>query len=157
MAWTEEKIELLKKLYAEDLSSEEISREIGDVTRNAVAGKVHRLGLSARDSRTRANRKRRAKIPKPKPKPVVPEPIVVKEATLPDGDYATVMTITGVMCRWPIGTPGDDDFHFCGNRIDGKTPYCETHANMAYQPSRNNENRTGTSQGSKELVDEMMQ
>ena len=48
MAWTDERVELLKKLWAEGLSASQIAGRLGGVTRNAVIGKVHRLGLSGR-------------------------------------------------------------------------------------------------------------
>ena len=47
MAWTDDRVEILKKLWAEGLSASQIARELGDVTRNAVIGKVHRLGLAS--------------------------------------------------------------------------------------------------------------
>ena len=65
MAWTDERVELLKKLWAEGLSASQIAREIGDVTRNAVIGKVHRLGLSGRATKTRVDRPRRHRHPRP--------------------------------------------------------------------------------------------
>jgi GcrA cell cycle regulator len=48
MSWTDERVELLKKLWADGLSASQIANELGSVTRNAVIGKVHRLGLSGR-------------------------------------------------------------------------------------------------------------
>lgn len=156
MAWSKERVEVLKKLWAEGLSASQIARTMGDVTRNAVIGKVHRLGLSGRATTSRKDRVRRATIPKPQPKPVVAEPVSVKEATLPGGDFATVMTLNGVMCRWPIGDPGASDFHFCGNAVEDGGPYCPGHAELAYQPSANNRSRRGTSQGSERTVQEMM-
>ena len=48
MSWTEERVELLKKLWADGLSASQIAAELGGITRNAVIGKVHRLGLSGR-------------------------------------------------------------------------------------------------------------
>jgi len=47
-AWTDERVELLKKLWNDGLSASQIAAELGSVTRNAVIGKVHRLGLSGR-------------------------------------------------------------------------------------------------------------
>ncbi|MDX3805246.1 GcrA family cell cycle regulator [Bosea thiooxidans] len=47
-AWTDERVELLKKLWSDGLSASQIAAELGNVTRNAVIGKVHRLGLSGR-------------------------------------------------------------------------------------------------------------
>lgn len=141
MAWTEDRVELLKKLWAEGLSASQIARTMGDVTRNAVIGKVHRLGLSGRATTSRADRPRRATIPKPQPKPVVAEPASVAEATLSNGEFATVMTLNGVMCRWPIGDPGATDFHFCGNQTESGDPYCTAHAELAYQPSNRTRER----------------
>ena len=46
MAWTDDRVEILTKLWGEGLSASQIARELGDVTRNAVIGKVHRLGLA---------------------------------------------------------------------------------------------------------------
>lgn len=134
MTWTPERVEILKKLWAEHLSASQIARTMGDVSRNAVIGKVHRLGLSARASRPR----RPITLPKPEPKPVVTEeqaPAPAAEATLSNGEYITVMTLNGVMCRWPIGDPGATDFHFCGNQTESGDPYCTAHAELAYQPS----------------------
>ena len=51
MNWTDERVETLKKLWADGLSASQIAAELGGITRNAVIGKVHRLGLSGRDSR----------------------------------------------------------------------------------------------------------
>ncbi|WP_353471255.1 GcrA family cell cycle regulator [Salipiger sp. H15] len=48
MSWTDERVELLKKMWAEGQSASQIAKELGGVTRNAVIGKVHRLGLSNR-------------------------------------------------------------------------------------------------------------
>ncbi|MBN8290338.1 GcrA cell cycle regulator, partial [Rhodobacter sp. NTK016B] len=48
MSWTDERVELLKKMWAEGKSASQIAKELGSVTRNAVIGKVHRLGLSSR-------------------------------------------------------------------------------------------------------------
>ena len=141
MAWTEDRVELLKKLWAEGLSASQIARTMGDVTRNAVIGKVHRLGLSGRATTSRADRPRRATIPKPQPKPVVAEPASVAEATLSNGEFATVMTLNGVMCRWPIGDPGATDFHFCGNQTESGDPYCTAHAELAYQPTNRTRER----------------
>src|SRR5258707_1053279 len=48
MMWTDERVELLKKLWTDGLSASQIAAELGGITRNAVIGKVHRLGLSGR-------------------------------------------------------------------------------------------------------------
>ena len=83
--WTPERIEQLTLLWDEGVTTAEIGRRIG-VTKNAVIGKVHRLGL-------------------------VPRVITQKPAP-----RRNVFEFTGPVCMWPHGHPGDDDFHFCGGR-----------------------------------------
>ncbi len=107
MAWTEADVELLKKLWAEGLSASEIAKRLDGVTRNAVIGKVHRLGLSGRRSPI-------ARKPKPAPKP------------------RRVPGYKGPTCQWPLGDPGDPDFGFCGGPAVPGRPYCEEHCAMAY-------------------------
>ena len=211
MAWTDDRVQTLRTLWAAGNSASQIAAELGGVTRNAVIGKVHRLGLSGRDrigtgaaaqavkqavgaakpkvavrktkpaakpkstrqpvsaradapqARTRT-KPRKAPVqskPKPQSKPRV-EP-VSRARTLPsapripqavqdmagrpfqapaeaikmaDGNYATVLTITERMCKWPIGDPGADDFRFCARRTEEEEPYCTAHSRVAYQPSR---------------------
>jgi GcrA cell cycle regulator len=107
MSWTKERIELLKKLWGSGKTAAEIAEALGDVTRNAVIGKANRLGLSQKAPT--------AAPPKPKKK------------SLPSHRS----------CQWPIGHPGEPDFHFCGaEAIPGK-PYCLKHCKMAYQTKDN--------------------
>lgn len=160
MAWTEERVETLKKLWADGLSASQIAKQLGGVTRNAVIGKVHRLGLSGRATPSRPTRRpapprpaaqRRAASPRnaSKPKPAAPparaearapapapaRPVApIKPAVLPSGEYATVMTLREGMCKWPIGDPSDPEFRFCGRPAKPGSAYCEAHAEMAYQP-----------------------
>ena len=141
MAWTEERVELLKKLWAEGLSASQIARTLGDVTRNAVIGKVHRLGLSGRATPTRSDRPRITARRKPVPKPIIIEPEPIAEEILDDGEWATVLTLNERMCKWPIGHPGTDKFHFCGRKAEGGTPYCEAHSRVAYQPAPSRKDR----------------
>jgi len=151
MAWTEDRVEVLTKLWAEGLSASQIATKLGGVTRNAVIGKVHRLGLSGRAKPSRPATKRTSKpsaprtrtvartVPKPAATPRVapiapPPPIEAKP--LPSGEYATILTIRDHMCKWPIGDPSTDDFSFCGRKTDPAAPYCDAHSSVAYQPSR---------------------
>ena len=99
--WTPERIERLKLLWEEGVTTAEIGRRIG-VTKNAVVGKVHRIGLVPR---------------------------IVKEAPPP---RRNVFEFPGPACMWPIGHPTDGDFHFCGGRPIAGKPYCEAHAARAY-------------------------
>ena len=151
MAWTEDRVEILTKLWAEGLSASQIAKQLGGVTRNAVIGKVHRLGLSGRAKPSRPSVKRtkkaataRTRTPAaprtPKPKPVVvaapPPPPPLEAKPLPNGEYATILTIRDHMCKWPIGDPSSSEFRFCGRKVKAGEPYCEAHCSVAYQPSR---------------------
>jgi GcrA cell cycle regulator len=99
--WTPDRIEQLTLLWDEGVTTAEIGRRIG-VTKNAVIGKVHRLGLVPR-----------VITQKPPPR-------------------RNVFEFTGPVCMWPHGHPSDDDFHFCGARPMPGKPYCEDHAAIAY-------------------------
>jgi len=68
MSWTDERVETLKKMWGEGQSASQIAKELGGVTRNAVIGKVHRLGLSNRTTGAAAAK------PEPKAKPAAPKP-----------------------------------------------------------------------------------
>lgn len=154
MSWNDERVELLKKLWSEGLSASQIASRLGSVTRNAVIGKVHRLGLSGRatTSRMKSHRprprptavKRLAKPTYAKPgnsalhkiyqgdvEPYVPP---VEELVIPLAERKSIQTLLENHCRWPIGDPQEGDFHFCGkNKVTG-LPYCEFHARRAFQP-----------------------
>ncbi|TGY88115.1 GcrA cell cycle regulator [Marinicauda algicola] len=152
MAWTEERVETLKKLWADGLSASQIAKQLGGVTRNAVIGKVHRLGLSGRAAPSRPARRPAPKpAPRPraqpaapastaKPQPSTPAPALRQAAApieaerLASGEYATVLTLKDSMCKWPIGDPADTTFRFCGRRSGPGQAYCEAHSQMAYQP-----------------------
>jgi GcrA cell cycle regulator len=135
MGWTDERVDQLKSLWAEGLSASQIARALGSVTRNAVIGKVHRLGLAGRAGPPRAERPRSVSH-RPMMRIAVPEPEIVEEdpIILEDGSFATVLTINDRMCRWPIGDPSEHEFHFCGRKPKSGSPYCEAHARKAYQP-----------------------
>ena len=138
MGWTDERVEQLRSLWTEGLSASQIARVLGGVTRNAVIGKVHRLGLAGRASPSRAERPRLPSAPKVQARPHNPaQPVVEEEPViLDDGSFATVLTINDRMCRWPIGDPSENEFHFCGRKPKNGSPYCEAHARKAYQPQQ---------------------
>lgn len=136
---SEENVEQLKAYWSAGLSCSQISRAFGgEISRNAIIGKAHRLGLP---TRTTSHRTQRREIPRTPAKPrlvVVKAPAaqVMEEepVTLVDGSRVTIMTVTDRMCRWPIGDPAAYDFHFCGRSPKSGSPYCEAHARKAYQP-----------------------
>ncbi|MGJ3264080.1 MAG: GcrA family cell cycle regulator [Salinarimonas sp.] len=181
LTWTEERVERLKTLWQEGRSASTIAAELGGVTRNAVIGKVHRLGLSGRGKTPE-----KAAPPRQRPKPVAeadaaapPRPVSVGanalatalaptpqtaaqprpqpqpqphsqplaqalarpaqqppgEIVVPLSERVTIMDLRESMCRWPMGDPSSPDFRFCGARAHTGVPYCEHHAQIAYQPS----------------------
>jgi GcrA cell cycle regulator len=153
MGWTDERVELLKKLWADGLSASQIAGELGGITRNAVIGKVHRLGLSgrAKTSSSAAARPRKARAPghmlrvsRPSMRgntalahayehDLEPEPELL-DNVIPLGQRRTILELTEETCRWPIGDPGHADFFFCGGNTLAATPYCSYHSRVAYQP-----------------------
>jgi GcrA cell cycle regulator len=140
--WSDERVELLKRLCGEGLLSfSQIADKIGQVTRNAVIGKVHRLGLAGRAPRKPARAPFR---PKPRAiilRPVLPRPRILSPVLreIPDLEPAPdgrikLLDIKEGMCRWPIGDPMEEGFHFCGRRKSTVGPYCDHHAAIAYNP-----------------------
>jgi GcrA cell cycle regulator len=154
MAWNDERVELLKKLWADGLSASQIAGRLGGVTRNAVIGKVHRLGLSGRATTSRMKSHRpRARVPTAKRllKPrfanignpalrnlylgdTEPYSPPAEELEIPTAERKYIQTLTELSCRWPIGDPQHADFHFCGKGKITGLPYCEFHARRAFQP-----------------------
>lgn len=148
--WTDERVELLRKLWTEGLSASQIAKQLGGVTRNAVIGKVHRLGLQGRATPSRPAR-RPVRIARPRQAasgatPVAagsmalrqrpaPRIVDVEPLRLEDGLTANVLTIRDRMCKWPVGDPGDAAFGFCGHPVQDGCPYCAEHAAAAYQPT----------------------
>jgi len=185
MSWTDERVEKLKELWGEGMSASQIAKALGGVTRNAVIGKVHRLGLSnrgaapasspaapedpkpapkaakaapvkekpAEDTKEAASE---AEEPKPAPAPVARNQPAIRDATQPrapglptpeeQAARATLaeiekmarrldlLSLTERTCKWPIGDPTEENFHFCGlPSVPGK-PYCEHHVAVAFQP-----------------------
>ena len=149
MGWTDERVECLKKLWLDGISASQIAKQLGGVTRNAVIGKVHRLGLSGRATPSQPARPA-FKAPRPvrpvsaaptpprrvaPPAPVAHPVAVAPRPILPEQPgSATVLTLGAHMCKWPIGDPSTDEFTFCGKRAGDEGPYCVEHARVAYQP-----------------------
>ena len=211
MSWTEERIDRLKKMWAKGSTASQIAEELGGVSRNAVIGKAHRLGLESRPSPVKAGEKKKAAPKKkaatakpaakaaPKPKAATaapakpaaakaePKPAAAPRAAAPaakpaakaDGgkkdniqyrsvgpggfirqgpsdtqapippapprrlipakpseevaDKTSLLDLNERICRWPMGHPGEPDFHFCGEPSNPGFPYCVDHCGVAYQ------------------------
>jgi len=159
MGWTDERVEMLKKLWLDGLSASQIAKQLGGVTRNAVIGKVHRLGLSGRATPSQPQRPifkaPRATRPAVAAAPAAPRRAIepsLTQAQAPVPAYfpeepgsATVLTLGAHMCKWPIGDPSSDGFTFCGRRSEREGPYCVEHARVAYQPQQKKTGRSGAS------------
>jgi len=191
MSWTEERIERLKKMWHEGATASQIADELGGVSRNAVIGKAHRLGLEARPSPVKpgeekpaaaaapASRPASAERPAPKaaaaapqrsapaqhtpspqrsqqerqylsvgpggfirqgpgetqaPIPPAPPRRLVPAKPSPEvADKTSLLDLNDRICKWPIGHPGEPDFHFCGAQANPGFPYCVEHCGVAYQ------------------------
>ena len=213
MSWTDERIEKLTKMWEGGSTASQIAEELGGVSRNAVIGKAHRLGLKARPSPVKPNDKTEAQraeaTPKPAPRvvapaeprpvaarittpapavaapiaprapapvampaptaaapmtdaPVTPQPRIVsvgpggflrqgpgdQQAPIPPAPprrlvparpsaeiagKTSLLDLNDRICRWPVGHPGEHDFHFCGDKVNPGFPYCVDHCGRAYQ------------------------
>lgn len=114
MPWTDDQVALLRQYWGTGKSASDIAAMLGGMSRNAVIGKAHRLGLSVPQEVPRAPRH-------------APPPRVVG---------ASILGLTERMCKWPIGDPKQPDFHFCGATTAGVLPYCAHHVAIAYQPAK---------------------
>src|SRR5262245_18279279 len=152
MGWTDERVATLRKLWTEGLSASQIAKQLGGVTRNAVIGKVHRLGLAGRATpsrpakrpvRTARPRLMGPSIPRLRPPSTTPAVVIPHLEPLKDeaGKTMNVLTLSESVCKFPIGDPTDPDFAFCGRAAVG-SPYCSDHARLAYQPSQAKRRRT---------------
>ena len=154
IGWTDERVELLAKLWGEGLSASQIAAALGGgVTRNAVIGKVHRLGLSGRAKPGQAASQRPTKVRTSSPAVAAPSPTPPRRseaeprpngptlevwsdpAGADGGERVALADLRDSMCRWPIGDPTSADFGFCGGRSVTGLPYCAHHCRIAYQPA----------------------
>lgn len=192
MSWTEERIERLKKMWHDGATASQIADELGGVSRNAVIGKAHRLGLEQRPSPVKPGEEKELKKAAPAvaaPKAVAPKaeapraaaaaqtaPQVApaspqrpsseiqyrsigpggfirqgpgeQQAPIPPApprrlvpakpspevaDKTSLLELNDRICKWPMGHPGEPDFHFCGEPANPGFPYCVQHCGVAYQ------------------------
>jgi GcrA cell cycle regulator len=194
MSWTEERIERLKKMWHDGATASQIADGLGGVSRNAVIGKAHRLGLEQRPSPVKAGEEKdkkaapTASAPKVTPKAETAKPTAAtsaapsaapshpgapsprpgpemqyrsigpggfvrqgpgdQQAPIPPApprrmvpakpspevaDKTSLLDLNDRICKWPIGHPGEPDFHFCGEPSNPGFPYCVQHCGVAYQ------------------------
>jgi GcrA cell cycle regulator len=197
MSWTDERIERLKKMWAQGATASQIADELGGVSRNAVIGKAHRLGLEQRPSPVKPGEEKEVKKAAPAPAAAAPKAAAPKtdapkdaptaaaaspaatprapahkltpqelqyrsigpggfvrqgpgdqQAPIPPApprrlvpakpspevaDKTGLLDLNDRICKWPIGHPGEPDFHFCGQQANPGFPYCVEHCGVAYQ------------------------
>ena len=198
MSWTDERIERLKNMWAKGATASQIADELGGVSRNAVIGKAHRLGLEQRPSPVKPGEEKEAKKPAAAPAAAAPKPATAKaeapsaapaapavaaqpsqapaprrqlspqelqyrsigpggfvrqgpgdqQAPIPPApprrlvpakpspevaDKTSLLELNDRICKWPMGHPGEPDFHFCGEPSNPGFPYCVNHCGVAYQ------------------------
>jgi GcrA cell cycle regulator len=159
MSWTDERVELLRQLWLDGRSASQISAQLGHgVTRNAVIGKVHRLGLAGRAKAptSAASPPRAASAPRMSPRPassgartavrgatalaLATEPALdtrpvfqEEDVVIPMSLRVSIIDLKEAMCRWPLGDPTSADFRYCGSPA-ASGPYCAHHGKLAYQP-----------------------
>lgn len=146
--WSDDRVASLKKLWADGLSASQISTEIFGNTshRNALIGKIHRLGLSGRARKTRATSTPRPRKPRAA-RPVRHEVERLRDDTtgelapylppevpneIPLEQRRTLLQLTDSTCRWPYGDPATHDFFFCGAVPATGQPYCACHCAIAF-------------------------
>ena len=167
MSWTDERVELLRQLWLDGRSASQISAQLGaGVTRNAVIGKVHRLGLSGRTKSSAPAASRIRQRPPAAHRPTVvhrtsgvshggghavrgnnalalnadhlfeARPQIYEDVVVPISLRVTIVELKESMCRWPLGDPTSSEFRYCGSQSAGSSPYCASHGKMAYQPAQ---------------------
>ena len=147
MSWTDDRIDLLKTHWQAGMTASQIAEALGEgVSRNAVIGKAHRLGLEPRPSPVKVSEAVISVVsavvaaaegvvaglvaPPPAPRPVR-RPARVATSSKPA--RTTLLDLSEKVCKWPIGHPGEVDFHFCGKPAQASFPYCSEHCAVAYQ------------------------
>ena len=124
--WDEEKLGKLRALWDKGLPITKIGNELG-VSRNAIAGKAHRMGLPKRNSPIS-----NSGDPRKSQKKIVEE----NNKELPLKILLRDVEWSRNRCCWPIGDPKLPGFSFCGISIIPGRPYCEEHSNLAYTNTR---------------------
>ena len=163
MSWTDERVEQLRQHWMEGKSASQIANLLGNgLTRNAIIGKVHRLGLAGRVKppssshhlRPAASHSSAPRAAAPRAAPVAQR--IVRGATalaihsqpaaeeeleafdsvvLPMSLRVTIVELREAMCKWPLGDPTSPEFRYCGSPA-ASGPYCAHHGRLAYQPTQ---------------------
>src|SRR5260221_9596407 len=154
LTWSDDRVEQLKDLWESGLSASQIAAELGNVTRNAVIGKVHRLGLSGRAKSPASAAPRQRKARPAQQMMRVSRPVsrgntalahafevemeldpVAYDNVVPMSQRLSLLELNETTRPWPIGDPSSTEFFFCGGRALAGLPYCAHHSRVAYQPA----------------------
>jgi GcrA cell cycle regulator len=150
MNWSDERVEILRKLFADGLSAGQIAAELGGVTRNSVIGKVHRMKLTRRYHKPRgtdAALTKSARAPRKKANLKVFDGPTTSFSTAPiiQGDHlahieapigprVSILELNEFTCRWPIGD--GREVTYCGALPKLKKSYCPYHYGIAHESAR---------------------
>jgi len=138
MDWNEERTATLRRLWLEGMSASQVARQLGGVSRSAVIGKVHRLGITVRDVPARQRTSVRTAVRAQPRARVVRDAALVRSVPrlIEIAEMEPTANILGLeihSCRWPIGNPDSHDFGFCGREKSARGSYCDEHARGAFR------------------------
>ena len=140
MSWTEEKVSKLKELWGKGSTASQIAEVIGEISRNAVIGKAHRLNLSSKiktrnasssqnfnnssdENNSKQSQGRKSKF----------KSLLIEKDFEPENPKK-LEELDESSCKWPIGHPEEKMFYFCGRSSLKDFSYCKLHLLYAYQP-----------------------
>ena len=140
MSWDKNRTDLLRKYWNQNFTASQIAQKIGNVTRNAVIGKAHRLNLEARAVSKKSTPKLQTEnnnIPEVKPQKLGRKArfkALLLDKNFEQENPKNLEELTDETCRWPLGHPYEEKFYFCGRKPMEKFPYCKLHVLYAFQP-----------------------
>ena len=140
MSWDDNTTDLLKKYWSQGLTASQIAQKIGNVTRNAVIGKAHRLNLQARATSKKTRQKinteenNNTEVKTQKLGRKARFKALLLDKNFEQENPKKLEELTDETCRWPIGHPYEEKFYFCGRKPMEKFPYCKLHVLYAFQP-----------------------
>ena len=163
MSWNTEKITKLKELWGNGKTASQIAEIIGDMSRNAVIGKAHRLNLSAkikpRTTRSNENNLDKKNIKTGQSSRSRFKSLIIEKDFEPENPKQ-LEEISEDFCKWPIGHPDEKSFYFCGRSSLKDFSYCRLHLLYAYQPKGKKEDpneKDKTEADVPELIDKKIQ
>jgi GcrA cell cycle regulator len=132
--WTKAREKQLRELHALKLTPRQIAGVMGGTDRNAVIGKLHRMGLKVPASVRLKPQNIARRAPLQFTSPALPTlPPMPDGSNIPHAQRCTLLQLKPGVCKWPLGEPQSPDFFFCGgDAVEGK-PYCAGHCRVAYK------------------------